>query len=176
MSNIINNNTWYYLPITTATSNLGPGYYNNTFMNAETLLNTSSIYSKNSYEQVLYGNSNYIPIPNNNYGIVCGTRVLPKVSGNFQLNIISSSGIDINCYYTETKNTSINTSYRVISGTQNTNINNVISMNANTEYSIILTQQNTNINSCLFINTSYYGKLLPINKAFNGTIINNKFS
>ena len=69
----------------------------------------------------------------------------------------------------------INTSYSLITGSQNTNINSVISMSANTEYSIILTQQNTNINSCLFINTSY-SNILPINKAFNGTIINNKFS
>ena len=173
----INNNSWYYLPIATATPNLGTGFYNTTFINAETLLNTSSIYSKNSLEQVLYGNSNYISIPNNNYGLVCGTRLVPTSNCVFNLNVISSSGSNINCYYTANNNSSLNTTQFTISGLPNTNINSKIPMNSNTSYSIILTQQNTYINTCLFINTtSSSGRIYPINSAFNGTILNNKFS
>lgn len=171
----VNNNTWYYLPVANATSNLGPGNYNTTFMNAETLLNTSSIYSKNSLEKILYGATNYISIPNNNYGIVCGTRILPKNNGTFTINIISSSGVNIDCYYTATTNSSLNTTHVTISGSANTNTSTNIAMTANTEYSIILTQQNTYINTSLFINTTFDGTIYPINSAFSGTILNNKF-
>ena len=170
----INNNTWYFLPITTV--DIGTGNDDSKFKTAETLLNTSSIYSKDKREQIVYGTSNYISIPNNNYGLVCGTRILPTTSGTFNLNIISSSGVNINCYYTETRNIAIDATHVTISGSANTNISTNISMNANTEYSIILTQQNTYINSTLFINTTYNGAIYPINSAFSGTILNDKFS
>ena len=176
MSVTINNNTWYYLPRVTATPYLGPGHYNDTFKNAETLLNTSSIYSKDTREQVLYGSSNYISIPNNNYGLVCATRVLPIVNGIFDINIISSSDANIDCYYTTNYNNTINVTHVTINGSANINSTTRINMTANTEYSIILTQQNTYINTSLFINTTYSGSNYPINSAFNGTILNNKFS
>ena len=176
MVTTINNNTWYYLPIVTATPNLGPGQYNDTFKNAETLLNTSSIYSKDTREQVLYGTSNYIAIPNNNYGLVCATRVLPINNSTFDINIISSSGTNIDCYYTANTNNSLDTTYITIYGSANINSTTRINMAANTEYSIILTQQNTYINTSLFINTTCSGLNYPINSAFNGTILNNKFS
>ena len=169
-----NRNTWYYLPIVTAPPN--STYHNDIFKTAEALLNTSSIYSKNSREQVRYNSStDYIPIPNNNYGIVCGTRVLPKSLGTFNITIISSSFENIDCYYSETTNNSLNTTYGTISSSSPLSIY----MNENTEYTIILTQQNLFINSSLLINTSYSttlnGSIYPINSAFNGTIINNKF-
>jgi len=173
MPTTINNNTWYYLPVANTSFS---GNNNAQFINAETVLNTSSIYSKNALEQIKYGISNYIAIPNNNYGLVCGTRVLAKTSGTFNLNVISSSGTNIDCYYTANTNSALDASHITISGSANTNINNTISMNANTEYSIILVQQNTYINTSLFINTTYSGSNYPINSAFNGTIINNKFS
>jgi len=174
MPTIINNNTWYYLPIVTSTSNLGAGFYNDTFKNAETLLNTSSIYTKDSREQVIYNTSNYIVIPNNNYGLVCGTRVLSTINGYFDINIVSSSGVNIDCYYTANTNSSLNTTYININIVPNINSLTRINMDAQKEYSIILVQQNTYINSSLFINTS--GSIYPINSAFNGTILNNKFS
>ena len=172
----INNNTWYYLSKETTIVNGGAGYENETFKNAETLLNTSSIYSKDSREQVLYNGTAYIPISINNYGFVCATRVLPIDGSGFNLTIISSSGVNIDCYYTANTNASLNTTRVTISGPANTPIITPINMSANTEYSIILTQQNTSINSSLFINTRYSGSIYPINSAFNGTILNNKFS
>jgi hypothetical protein len=166
----INNNTWYYLPISRINQYSGDAY--NSYITNENLLNTSTIFTKKYNNQVLYGNSNYIPILNNNYGIICGTRVLPLIDGTFNLNIISTSSYNIDCYIAANNDSDLNVTYDSLSCTVNTQFTKNINMNGNTEYTIFLCQQNSNINSILFINTSLYNGselgFLPINKAFTG--------
>jgi len=168
----INNNTWHYLPISKITQYQGDAY--NVYITNENLLNTSTIFTKNSDQQVLYGVSNFIPISNNNYGIICGTRVLPLVNGSFNLNIISTSSANIDCYTSSNVNSKQVVSYNSLTSVPNTQIKHNISMNANMEYTIFLCQQNSNINSTLFINTNLYNStnlaFLPINNAFTGKL------
>ena len=166
----INNNTWYYLPIASVVSYQGNNY--TSYISNEYLLNTkTSLNTANYNNQILYGNSNYIPIAINNYGVICGTRVLPLVNGTFNLNIITSSGNNIDYYESKMINDTINIYHTVLSGTANSVITRNISMDANTEYTILFTQQNSNINSSMFINTTFNnGTFLNINNAFTGVL------
>jgi len=166
----INNNTWYYLPTLTA-----PVYGSSTrdtFIACESALNTTPIYTQNYNNQVLLNTNNYIPIPSTNYGIICGTRILPMVAGTLTINIISSSGNTIDCYYSTTHTNTLNPTRTTLTGSANSVVTQTISMDLNTAYTIFLTQQNNNINTNMFINASYNGKYLPINSAFNGTVLN----
>jgi hypothetical protein len=166
----INNNTWYYLPVANVVSYQGNDY--NSYVSNEYILNTKSSLSTANYNnQVLYGNSNYSPIAINNYGVVCGTRVLPLVNGTFNFNIMSSSGNNIDYYESKIINDTITIYHTVLSGAANSVITRNISMNSNIQYTILLTQQNSNINSSMFINTIFNnGNLLNINNAFTGTL------
>ena len=166
----INNNTWFYLPIASVVPYQGNDY--NSYISNEYLLNTKTLLSTANYNnQVLYGNSYYSPIAINNNGVICGTRVLPLVNGELNLNIISSSGNNIDYYESKIINDTITIYHTVLSGTANSVITRNISMNSNTEYTILFTQQNSNISSSMFINTTFNtGKILNINNAFTGTL------
>ena len=158
----VNNNTWYYLPLSNTTSN-------NSYTLAESVLNTSTIFSKGYSDQVSYGTSNYIAIPINDYGIICGTRVLPLTNGRYDVNIISSSGTLIDYYATSNTNTANYVNHVSIPGSY-TNTTTSINMTSNNEYSILLVQQNNTNLSSMFINTTFNGTILPINNAFSGNI------
>lgn len=162
-----NNNTWNFFmtpsPPLTANSS------NEMYINIENLLNTSSLYTRDYTNQVLYNTTNYIPIYNNSYGIICGTRILPSINGSLNINIIASSSSNIDLYISSNTNVALNTTRYTLTGAANSLLTQNIPMQLNTEYTILLTQFNSTINTSLFINTNYSnsGKFFGINNPFN---------